>query len=148
MICKPLTVELNAFFESYPLSEAMPTLLPKKPLELAKDLSFIQGLPLALQAGIWLYVDDLNRSHEISQNLETQSGSLWHAIMHRREGDFWNSKYWFRRAKGHPFFDQLSFDPSDFVDQVERSSGDSEALLATQREEWKVLFDLCLMESL
>jgi hypothetical protein len=32
----------------------------------------------------------------------TDSLSFWHAIMHRREGDFWNSKYWYARCRNHP----------------------------------------------
>src|SRR4051812_8366636 len=47
-------------------------------------------------AGIWLLHDYLDESHKISQGIDTTSGSFWHAIMHRREGDFSNAKYWFR----------------------------------------------------
>jgi hypothetical protein len=60
------------------------------------------------EAGIWLLAGDLNRSHEVSQNLETVEGSYWHGIMHRREGDFWNAKYWFRKVGPHPVFEQLA----------------------------------------
>src|SRR5688572_27783268 len=44
----------------------------------------------ALLAGLWLWHDYLIESHHISQNLSTPTGSFWHAIMHRREGDFSN----------------------------------------------------------
>ncbi len=27
--------------------------------------------------------------------------AFWHAIVHRREGDFSNSKYWYARCEGH-----------------------------------------------
>jgi hypothetical protein len=53
-------------------------------------------------AGLWLWQDYLVESHEICQAIETPSGSLWHAILHRREGDFSNAKYWYARAGNHP----------------------------------------------
>ena len=58
-------------------------------------------------AGVWLLHDFLDESHTISQGIDTPSGSFWHAIMHRREGDFSNAKYWFRRVGQHPVFDAL-----------------------------------------
>ena len=42
-------------------------------------------------SGVWLLHDYLDESHKISQDIDTTSGSFWHGIMHRREGDFWNS---------------------------------------------------------
>jgi hypothetical protein len=60
------------------------------------------------EAGIWLLAGDLNRSHEVSQKWETREGSYWHGIMHRREGDFWNAKYWFRKVGPHPVIEQLA----------------------------------------
>jgi hypothetical protein len=56
----------------------------------------------------WLVHDYLDESHKISQNIDTTSGSFWHGIMHRREGDFWNSKYWFRRVGQHPAFEAIA----------------------------------------
>lgn len=56
----------------------------------------------SLLAGLWLWHDYLDESHEICQAIETPSGSLWHAILHRREGDFSNAKYWYRRVGEHP----------------------------------------------
>ena len=62
----------------------------------------------ALLAGLWLLSGDLDRSHHWSQSLETPDGSYWHGIMHRREGDFGNAKYWFRRAGRHPIHGPLA----------------------------------------
>src|SRR5262245_23958752 len=46
-------------------------------------------------AALWLWHDWLDPAHRIVQAIETASGSFWHAIIHRREGDFGNSKYWY-----------------------------------------------------
>ena len=88
-------------------------------------------------------------------------GGVWHAIMHRREGDFANSKYWYRRVGKHPAMSGIDlpggsaaagtaighFDPIHFVDRVEKChtsrSGDCPDLVALQRREWKKLFEWC-----
>ena len=61
----------------------------------------------ATKSGLLLWNDALNESHTISQELENQTGSYWHGIMHRREPDYSNSKYWFGRVGTHPIFPQL-----------------------------------------
>ena len=61
----------------------------------------------ACRAGLLLWNDDLEASHTISQGIEDATGSFWHAIMHRREGDPANSHYWWRRTGAHPAFDDV-----------------------------------------
>lgn len=68
----------------------------------------LSALPPAAVAGLWLLAGELDRSHDISQNLDSATGSYWHGIMHRREGDFTNAKYWMRRAAGHPAIEELA----------------------------------------
>ncbi len=62
----------------------------------------------SVEAGLWLLAGKLERSHEISQSLHDPDGSYWHAIMHRYEGDYWNSKYWLSKAGKHPVKKSLS----------------------------------------
>jgi hypothetical protein len=115
----------------------------------------------ACGAGLWLAFDFLDESHAISQDLHTTEGSFWHAILHRREPDAWNSKYWWRRVGKHPVFADLAraaaalgyagrgsaWDPDAFVDACEahRDKGDAteEVLRRVQRAEWELLFAWC-----
>ncbi|MEF3301555.1 hypothetical protein [Paenibacillus sp. GYB003] len=62
---------------------------------------------LSFIAGLHAWNDSLDASHDISQNVETETGSYWHGIMHRMEGDYWNSKYWMKRVGRHPIFPEL-----------------------------------------
>lgn len=58
---------------------------------------------IALMAGLHLWNDSLYASHALAQQIEDdETGSYWHAIMHRMEPDYPNSKYWFLRTGNHP----------------------------------------------
>ena len=141
-----LPKEVRALFELLPLEEAMPDLVPhsvasKEAHRLAN--AAVQALDdPSLKAAIWLYVDDLEASHAISQGIHDSTGSMWHAIMHRREGDFSNAKYWLKLAGSHPAFS--NHDPVQFVDEVAAQHFQNpEHLVARQRAEWRTLFEWC-----
>lgn len=147
-----LTRVLRPLFEALDPSAAMPELCPKRPQEssvvclveqILQDPAFRGRDDLA--AGLWLYVDELDRSHAVSQALEDETGSYWHAIMHRREGDFANSLYWLRRTGSHPVWPQIeNFDPAGFVREVEKARGRNlDELVTLQRQEWEALFVWC-----
>lgn len=116
----------------------------------------------ACHSGLWLYHDFLGESHTISQDLPSAEGILWHAIMHRREPDASNSKYWWRRVGNHPVISRLAGEapvlgyayttPFDFVDFCERVRGsrttDEELAKRVQLLEWQILFDHCYREAL
>lgn len=134
------------------------------------------GEPLAaLRAGLWLWHDFLDESHRISQQISSATGSFWHAIMHRREGDFSNSKYWYARCEEHPVMQALGaqaglilnplpadkgllrvnfngWNPNAFVDLVEELEDHPEdprraAAVELQRMEWRLLFDYCVRQA-
>ena len=121
-------------------------------------------------AGLWLLHNHLEECHKIAQSIKTSDGSYWHAIMHRREGDFLNSKYWFRRVSEHEIFPELlkkakkvvtqgdpesqinvlvtqsQWDPLTFVDLCEAAKhgkANAEFCQSIQQIEWKLLFDYC-----
>jgi hypothetical protein len=125
----------------------------------------------ACLAGLWLYHDFLDESHNLSQSIHTAEGSYWHGILHRREPDYANAAYWFRRVGRHPIFEplcreaaqldapppaafltrQTRWDPFAFIDLCEASAdeaADCHALCRqVQRLEWELLFDWCYRQA-
>lgn len=48
---------------------------------------------------------DWDASHNIAQDLQEADAHWLHAILHKIEGDEWNSKYWYIRSGGHHYED-------------------------------------------
>jgi hypothetical protein len=158
----PAVAELLGQIPLAPLGPGRPAEAMRAKLAALSDESFGPGvadrrMAAACRAGLWLAFDFLDESHELSQEIDTPEGSFWHAIMHRREPDPANSKYWFRRMDDHPVLKSLReqsqsvghnfTDPFTFVDFVERVratvSADEEVAKQAQMLEWNLLFDFC-----
>ena len=135
-----------------------------------------QDMAQACLAGLWLYHDFLDESHTISQAIASPSGSYWHGMLHRREPDFDNARYWFRRVGRHPIFDplqqaaralaqvekppasagfltdQAAWDPFAFVDLCEKclagTTPGARLCQQIQQREWELLFEHCYRQAL
>lgn len=55
-----------------------------------------------LRALVLLWHDQWHVAHTIVQELADADAAFIHGIIHRREPDYWNAKYWFRRVGTHP----------------------------------------------
>ena len=126
---------LQSLLSTQPIGDLIPTVSSSKRLA-------------ECESGLWLLAGDIHRSHDISQDLPSAEGSFLHGIMHRREHDFGNAKYWFRKVGNHPVFQQINDeagetyqDPFDFVDQCSgaSASGTVSQCQAAQWIEWQML---------
>ena len=61
-----------------------------------------------IRAAALLWHDHLEESHNHSQDIRDSDGSFLHGIMHRREPDYSNAKYWFNHTDDHPSFPQIA----------------------------------------
>lgn len=110
-------------------------------------------------AGLWLKFDFLDAAHEVAQSNEGDADhDIWHAIMHRREPDAANAKYWWRRVGAHPVLAELRrrapeagyafTTPEAFVDFCEkvRDTGTADEATAkrVQQLEWELVFAHCI----
>jgi hypothetical protein len=77
------------------------------------DTKLDAALQPSVHSAALLWHDYLDESHTISQNISSANGGFLHGIMHRREPDYPNAKYWFHRAGKHRSF-------SDIAKQVTR----------------------------
>ena len=99
-----------------------------------------------LKAGLHLWNDELSLSHEIAQKNENRDGNYLHAILHRREGDFENSRYWLQRIKHHPVWEKMTvrfpeWTAEAFVEWCRDRKKPQEELLEFQALEMRYLLD-------
>lgn len=116
--------------------------------------------PHLIRAGLFYAYDAIDESHRIVQGIATDVASYWHGMLHRREGDFENARYWFRRTGRLGMFTemhsrsagvsplmgrQMDWDPYVLVGQCEQARFGADLnqkeLLALQRIEFEVMFD-------
>ena len=89
--------------------DPLPPLVPSRVYDesLTEEIAATTG-PATVKAGLYLLNDDLPRAHALAQSVEGNPlGDYWHAIIHRREGDYDNARYWFGRVGPEPILAQI-----------------------------------------
>lgn len=121
-IKKPLQDRPRAWVDKLGNRDPLPELAPSSdwdsyltseisaasPEEIFVEVPADLELALCFQSGLLLWNDALEPSHTLSQSLHSATGSYWHGIMHRREPDFGNAKYWFRKVGDHAAYRSLA----------------------------------------
>jgi hypothetical protein len=146
--------------------------LPEK-IRTASDETISGGREIAdvknfalLRGALLNAADALDAAHRIFQDDPGDIASYWHGVMHRREGDFDNARYWFRRAGRLPISDKMhaaaaqvsatmakqpTWDAYLFTGMCEQVKfGDTDAVkecVELQRVEFEQLFDYCWRRS-
>ncbi len=137
-----------------------------KPSANGREAVAASGLEPLVQGALYLYFDCFEEAHDIANaNEGTAAGNWIHAILHRREPDAGNSKYWYHRVKlpdevvreiigeilklkGNEIL--RSWEPAVFVDACEKARKKSkedqayQGLTKIQEIEWRVLLGFVL----
>jgi hypothetical protein len=70
-----------------------------------------------LRCAALLWHDHHDAAHVIAQDDSSAEGSFLHGILHRREPDYDNARYWFRRVGKHPAYLGLAKSVAELRDQ-------------------------------
>ncbi|MEC2075676.1 hypothetical protein [Metabacillus fastidiosus] len=92
---------------------------------------------LALQAAFFILNDSLSKAHDVLQDPlvydKNETGDYWHALMHRKEGDYNNSKNWFPPV--HPIHEQLNSKMREYLEIQSVQDGGLQASLQKLSEQ-------------
>ena len=132
-------------------------------MSVAAVMATVNGESALIQSTALLWHDHLDESHNFSQDISSADGSFLHGIMHRREPDYSNAKYWFNRVGAHPAYPEIlervtplvadtslenlavtEWDSAAMVDAVSGTrsgSNEYELLQQVQRAEFEVLLE-------
>jgi hypothetical protein len=108
-----------------------------------------QSEVMSVRAGLYLIHDYVDDAHQLAQAADdvgsNTTASYWHAIVHRREPDYDNARYWFRRIASHAVFDLIARDVSEFWNDSEFRSRLSCDRLLDSHGRWDAMafVDLC-----
>ena len=125
---------LDALMERRPLPRLAPAEvwdrdIDRRLAQLAESAAFDEGVAepsfaRATLSGLNLLNDNLDMAHRLAMSgsvsapVARSTLDFWHGIMHRREADYANSKYWFHRVGDHTIFPEVHRRAQDVLRQA------------------------------
>ena len=119
-----------------------PATLNRKMDSVLKDQSIGWENEQLVRALVLLWHDHLNEAHTLAQEVESADGAFVHGIMHRREPDYGNAAYWFRRVGKHRSFGELGL-KVEAIPQISSFGDIKGRLLPDARYDPFGFIDLC-----
>jgi hypothetical protein len=98
-----------------------------------KDQSWSDELKALMKSLVLLWHDYLDECHSICQDYGHPEASYIHGMMHRREGDAGNARYWFRRALPLEDMPDLA---QDMAHQFQSISGNAPTFHFLTSDDW------------
>jgi hypothetical protein len=101
-----------------------------------------------VEAVLWLRLGLIDRAHEIVQNGKRGVEAYIHGVVHRLEGDYWNSKYWFRQVQDASLLKKIG---EEIIDSLKDPLSDSPSwqiasknkLIHSNQFQFEALVDIC-----
>lgn len=128
---------MNPLPENHPLHALAATLLARTDTPLCPKAPWQPGLLAGMTAGSYnlqallhLLNDDLDAAHKLVQIHEEDSTANYiHQLVHRREGDWGNTRYWVGMTGAHPFYTEFGNGTArERVDLCQRNAPGAAAL--------------------
>jgi len=138
---------MNPLPETHPLHAAAATLLARTDAPLCPKAPWQPGLLAGARAESYnllallhLLNDDLDAAHKLVQAHEDDSTANYiHQLVHRREGDWSNTRYWVSKTGAHPFYVELG--QGTARERVDRCQSGAPSAAADSWEEQVRLLD-------
>ena len=106
---------MNPLPEKHPLYSIASSLLARTSAPLCPEHPYMKGLLAGARcdsynvlAALHLLNDDLGAAHLLVQvHEEDATANYLHQLVHRREGDWRNTRYWIGKTGAHPFYEEF-----------------------------------------
>ncbi len=96
------------------------------------------------EAALWLRLGLIGRAHDIVQDGKRGTAAFLHAIVHRLEGDYWNSKYWIHQVRDQSLLEGIG---GEIIQSLDASSHMELALkmklISSNEFQFDVFVDTC-----
>ncbi len=107
-----------------------------------REFANLEDDRLVRAGGLWLH-GFVEVAHRIVQEIPSAEGSYWHGLVHRSEGDYHNSLYWFAKLGSHSIFPRLRQKVQEILEHSNEEDSDHTSLLVDKEWNPRRFVELC-----